>query len=207
MQNIEEYKTIRSSFETTLKEKSSIFIAHAYPVENEAETSVILEQARKKYFDAAHHCYAYKILSDLIKYSDNGEPSGTAGARILNAINHFNLFNILVIVTRYFGGTKLGVGLLGKAYYNSAFMVMESSRIIIKTGYKKILIKTEMNQINIIYHLLNLAGGKINKSNFEDFVEIECAIPCREVEEFKSALKEISKGKAEIKDDEIIIFI
>ena len=138
MQKIENYKTIGSFNETTLKEKSSVFNAQAYPVENEEDALQIVEKTKKKYYDATHHCYAYKLTGNKIKYSDAGEPSGTAGIRILNAINHFNMQNILVIVIRYFGGTKLGVGPLGKAYYNSVIQTLKSSRIIEKKAYKKI---------------------------------------------------------------------
>ncbi|MDZ7765436.1 MAG: YigZ family protein [Melioribacteraceae bacterium] len=99
-----------------------MFIGYAAPCKNDEEAEQILEGKKKQYYDATHNCYAYKILPESIKYLDDGEPSGTAGIRILNAIQHFDLTNLIVISTRYFGGTKLGVGPLGKAYYNSALL-------------------------------------------------------------------------------------
>ncbi len=207
MQKIEKYKTIGSFSETTLKEKSSVFTAQVHPIENEDDAVQILEKTKKKYYDASHHCYAYKLFEDKVKYSDAGEPSGTAGIRILNAINHFNLQNILVIVIRYFGGIKLGVGPLGKTYYNSAIQTLENSNIIEKTGHKKILIEANLNQVNNIYHLADEFKGRINKSDYANDVKLECMITCEKVEQFILKLKELSKGEAEIKVEENIFFI
>ena len=207
MQKIENYKTIGSFNETTLKEKSSVFNAQAYPVENEEDALQIVEKTKKKYYDATHHCYAYKLTGNKIKYSDAGEPSGTAGIRILNAINHFNMQNILVIVIRYFGGTKLGVGPLGKAYYNSVIQTLKSSRIIEKKAYKKILIEADLNQVNNIYHLVDEFHGKITKSDYSDNVKFECLVSGEIVEQFESALIELSKGVAKIIIDENFIFL
>ncbi len=207
MQNIEKYNTIRDFNETTLKEKSSIFTAQVYPIESEDDAIKILERTKKKYYDATHHCYAYKLLNNQIKYSDDGEPNGTAGVRILNAINHFNLHKILVIVIRYFGGTKLGVGPLGKAYYNSAIQALENSLIIEKIGYKKISITADLNQINNIYHIIDQFKGKINKSDYANDVKIECLVSLEKVEQFITNINGISKGKAIINEDEEIIFL
>jgi uncharacterized YigZ family protein len=207
MQKIEKYRSIVNFNESTLKEKSSVFIAQAYPVENEGEAQATLEKIKKKYYDATHHCYAYKLLGDQIKYSDSGEPSGTAGIRILNAINHFNLSKILVVVIRYFGGTKLGVGPLGKAYYNSVLQTLERSHIVEKIGYKKIIIDADLKQINNVFHLLEEFKGKINNSEYSDYVKFECLVPLEKIEQFISNLKELSKGEIKIKIDENSVFI
>ncbi|MBI5727800.1 MAG: YigZ family protein, partial [Ignavibacteriales bacterium] len=109
--------TISEKAEFRLKEKGSLFTGIAFPVRNVQECDEILAQHRKDFYDATHVCYAYRIINGPVKYSDDGEPAGTAGVRLLNAIEHFNYYNILVLSIRYFGGTKLGVGPLGKAYY------------------------------------------------------------------------------------------
>jgi len=193
--------------ETIIKERSSTFIAQSFPVENETEANEILEKTKKHYYDASHHCYAVNLYGGKIKYSDAGEPSGTAGIRILNAINHFSLFNVLVIVIRYFGGTKLGAGLLGKTYYSAALNVLESSSIIEKLGYKKILIEADPDQINNIYHLSELFNGKITGSEFANDFKMECLILSEETEKFAANLNDISKGNARIKIDQNIIFL
>jgi uncharacterized YigZ family protein len=201
------FKTIKEFTETTLKEKSSIFIAQAFPIKDEEEVLKILERIKKKYYDASHHCYAYKLTEEKIKYSDAGEPSGTAGIRILNAINHFDLQNILVVVIRYFGGTKLGVGLLGKTYYNSAETVLENASKIEKDGYKKIIIEVDVSQINNIYHLIDQLKGKLLKTDYADDFRIECLILSEQTEQFEKKLKELSKGNVKIKRDKNIIFL
>ncbi len=207
MNNFNKYLTIQDFNETSLKEKSSVFIAQVFPVENETTAIETLEQIKKKYYDASHHCYAYNLLYQKIKYSDDGEPNGTAGIRILNAINHFNLQNILVIVIRYFGGIKLGIGPLGKAYYNAAIQTLEISQFIEKIGYKRILIEADLNLINSIYHLIDQFKGKINKSDFSFNVKFDCLLSCEYSGQFVSNLIEISKGKAVIQEEKEIKYL
>ena len=155
----EQIKTIEKFSQKNYKEKGSEFIGRVYHVEQEKEIVETLNKLKKKYYNATHHCYAYKLLNGKIKYSDDGEPGGSAGIRILKAIEHFDLVNQLVVVTRYFGGTKLGVGPLGKAYYTSAYDVLERSEIVVKTLYYTIYITSyirnyAIDSVFIIYHIL-----------------------------------------------------
>jgi len=192
-----EIKTINNSYKSELKIKSSRFIGFAFPVENEDVTVSILEKIRKEYYDASHHCYAYKLL-DLNKYSDAGEPSGTAGIRILNAIEHFNLVNTLVLVVRYFGGTKLGVGGLGKAYFDSAFQTLNKAEIIIKNLYQKILIKTDFQLTQKVYHLFNNSENKILNVNYSDFANFECLVKQEDITQTIIKLNDLTNGNVEI---------
>ena len=117
MDKIEEIKTIKKSAEVKFKEKGSLFLSKSYNITNVENVEDILNNLKKEFFDATHRCFAYRLNSvstaNNFRYSDDGEPSGTAGIRILNAIDHFELQNCLIAVIRYFGGTKLGVGPLG----------------------------------------------------------------------------------------------
>ncbi len=192
-----EIKIINNSYKSELKIKSSRFIGFAFPVENEDVTVSILEKIRKEYYDASHHCYAYKLL-DLNKYSDAGEPSGTAGIRILNAIEHFNLVNTLVLVVRYFGGTKLGVGGLGKAYFDSAFQTLNKAEIIIKNLYHKILIKTDFQLTQKVYHLFNNSENKILNVNYSDFANFECLVKQEDITQTIIKLNDLTNGNVEI---------
>lgn len=169
----EEFQTVSSSVETKYKEKGSLFIGQVYPVENSAAAEELLNNIRKKYYDASHHCYAMAFVDGNVKYSDAGEPSGTAGIRILNAIQHFKLENVLVVVIRYFGGVKLGVGPLGKAYYNSAFMTLESAPRVAKTSYKKFKMMFDFQYLGQVHHLLSLYSVKDIKNIYTDKTEIE----------------------------------
>lgn len=112
------YKTIASPSEGVFKDRGSKFIAKAFPVKTEDDIKIHLETLRKDYYDARHHCYAYQLGFDKSAYriNDDGEPSGTAGKPIFGQINSHDLTNILIVVIRYFGGTKLGVSGLINAY-------------------------------------------------------------------------------------------
>ena len=125
------YLTIASPAEEGSRERSSKFLAFAYPVESEAEIKGHLEVLKKRYYDATHHCYAWRMGYDGLqsRSNDDGEPSGTAGRPILGQILSAGLTNVLVVVVRYFGGTKLGVPGLIKAYKEAAEGVLALSRI------------------------------------------------------------------------------
>src|SRR5690554_3407698 len=191
--NIEQYKSIKGFSEFILKEKSSEFIAHSYPVETEEEFLNLLNETRKKFYDATHHCYGIKLINGYLKFSDDGEPGGTAGARILNAIDHYELNNIAVIVIRYFGGTKLGVGPLGKAYYNSAAMCLGSAKKIIKKLYHKFFIHSDFEMISHVYRYLENHHAKILKTDYSSEVKLECLILPGHVHKIEEQLLAISK--------------
>jgi len=130
------YKTIAfPSEEILFKEKNSKFFGYAYPVTTEEEIKSHLEILRKQHYGAVHYCYAFQIGTDKIQFraNDDGEPSNTAGAPIYGQIQSFGVTNILIVVVRYFGGVKLGVGGLITAYRTSAQMALEGSEIIEKT--------------------------------------------------------------------------
>lgn len=169
-------KTIDQFSEDKFKEKGSLFIGQIYPVSTFAECDEILSSIRKKYYDATHHCYAINILDEEPKYSDDGEPSGTAGIRIKNAINHFELVNVMVVVIRYFGGTKLGVGPLGKAYYNSAEAAIKSSKIVEKEKYIKTDIEYDYQHSKTVHHFLNKYGAKKIENLFKNRPVIRCYV-------------------------------
>jgi uncharacterized YigZ family protein len=205
--NIEQIKTIETFNKIKYKEKGSVFISQAYSISNQEEANKILNDIRKKFFDATHHCYAYKIFENKIKHSDEGEPSGSAGIRILNAIEHYGLTNILIVVIRYFGGIKLGIGPLGKAYYNSADLVLKDSKIVIKKAFKRIKIKSGFEHLNSIHRIFSEYKVVIKNSSYSDRAEFDCLIPNKIMEEFIFELNEKSKGEAEIKVEDEIEFI
>lgn len=194
----DQIKTIDEFHEKLFKEKGSEFIAQVYPVESADNVDQKLEYLKKKIFDATHHCYAYKILKDQQKYSDDGEPSGSSGIRILNAIDHFKLINVLVVVIRYFGVTKLGIGPLGKAYYNSAFNVLSEANIKEKKLYEKLIIKTEFSFISHIYRLTATLNGKIEELNYNNIAVYQVMIQPKFVNRLMSELSDLSGGKIEI---------
>jgi len=205
---IKPINTLHGSNETKLKEKSSLFIGQAYFCTDIDECEKILSSVRKKYFDATHHCYAFKLNSGETRHSDNGEPSGTAGIRILNAIEHYDLIDLIVIVTRYFGGTKLGVGPLGKAYYESAFNTLAESEILVKNPFKGIAIETNFEQMGHVYRILSGLNSKSITSEYkENVVEIKCYLNGNEVESLYKSLEIYSRGDICIKVSKDLVYL
>jgi uncharacterized YigZ family protein len=183
-------KTIAGESEVRLKEKGSMFIGLSIPISTEEEGINFLNSVKKKYYDATHHCHSYKLADGLFKYSDDGEPSGTAGIRINNAQNHFELTNIITIVVRYFGGVKLGVGPLGKAYYEAAIQNLEASKKIEKELFQKIEIEYQFEQTKYVHHLISKFGLVVNKNLFELSPVMHCSIKASRINELSSELNE-----------------
>ena len=191
----EQIKTIKDFRDFSFKEKSSEFIAIVYPVDNEETALNQLNEIRKKYFDASHHCYAYKLKSREQKYSDDGEPNGTAGLRILNAIEHFDLMDVLLIVVRYFGGTKLGVGPLGKAYYNSSIEVLEKSEILTKILFQRIEIEVDFNFISQVHRVISQFSAIIIDLQFTTKANFKCFVKPNDFVQISIELTNLSKGQ------------
>ena len=169
------FKTIKSPLENILlKEKGSKFIGFAFPVNNEAEIKAALEKVRAEHPNATHHCYAFRlgIEGENYRANDDGEPSGSAGLPIYNQLLANELTHILLIVVRYYGGTKLGVSGLVKTYKESAKLTLEESEIITKDLESEVEIEFDFNKQNQIFTLLNKFDGKI--LNF--FSEEQCKI-------------------------------
>ena len=204
---IEKIKTIKSQSESKFKEKGSLFIGQAYPVNSVEEAEEILAEIRKEHYDATHHCYSYQIMDNDPKYSDDGEPNGTAGIRIQNAINHFDLTNVLVVSIRYYGGTKLGVGPLGKAYYKSAYDALVECKVQTKKNYSKVKVSFDYDLISKIHHHLNQHTTKIIDNIFEEKPAILFHIISSEIDNLNSSLVEATNNKVELSILEKDIFI
>jgi len=195
--------TVDNFAEVTYKEKSSVFIGQVYHCETENEAANILEPIKKKHYDATHHCYAYKLITEQFKYSDDGEPNGSAGIRILNAIEHFNLINVIVVITRYYGGTKLGVGPLGKAYYTSAYDVLKNAKKLEKVFFQKVNIEADFNYISHIHRILSNHNAIIENSVYKEKAIFECSIIPSELSKIIFQLSDISKGEIKIVATEV----
>ena len=199
--------TIKEFHETRLKEKNSTFIAQSFPIEGEEDFQNILSEIKKKFYDAVHHCYAYRLQNAAFKYSDDGEPNGTAGIRILNAIDHFKLKNTLVVVIRYFGGTKLGVGLLGKTYYESAFQNLSEAQIIKKSAYLKLTIKVDFEFLSFVHRNLSIIDSKIESTNYGSKVEFICFVKPADAENLRQHLIDLTHGTVLIENNNDHIFL
>lgn len=179
----------KSCFE--LKEKFSRFISLAYPIKSENEAQTLLKDIQKNFFDATHICFAYK-LNELIKYSDAGEPKGTAGIRILNAIQHFELDYILISIVRYFGGIKLGIGPLGKAYYDAAFGALKNAKFALMKSYCKVKLNFNSSLFSFVVKNLNSLKAKIIEQGYDDYSYITFYIEEEKFELFNKVLIELN---------------
>jgi uncharacterized YigZ family protein len=160
--------TIEKNTAAEIKEKGSKFIGLAFPVSTEEEVKNILNLLRKQYYDATHHCYAYILGADKKNYraNDDGEPNNSAGNPILGAIKSKNITNTLVVVVRYYGGTKLGVGGLISAYKMAATLALNEARIIEDFEYETLKIVFDIEAMNEIMNLIKKYDVKITEQNY-----------------------------------------
>lgn len=175
---IDTYKTIAfPSEEILFKEKNSKFFGYAFPVTTEEEIKNHLDILRKQHYGAVHFCYAFQIGTDKIQYraNDDGEPSNSAGAPIYGQIQSFGLTNVLVIVVRFFGGVKLGVGGLISAYRTSAQMALEASEIIEKTIDVHYLISFDYKNMNKVMRVIKEKNLEIVSQKMDESCQIEIA--------------------------------
>jgi len=171
--NIDSYKTIiQASKEGLFKDRGSKFYGYAFPVTNEEEIKEKIELLKKQHYNARHWCYAWQLGENYDHYraNDDGEPSNSAGMPIYGQLQSFNVTNILVVVVRYFGGTKLGVRGLIKAYKNGAKLALENSIIIHKTIDEEFLIKFEYPEMNAIMRIIK----DENISIINQKMELDC---------------------------------
>jgi len=195
------YKTIADSSIAELKEKGSRFIAQAFPVGDRAEAEEIVENVSKKYFDATHNCFAYQIGigQELIsRFNDDGEPSGTAGKPILQAISTRNLTNVIIVVTRYFGGTKLGTGGLVRAYGGAASLALEKAQIVTRYLTSEIKLKYPYEFSNLVARALDHFKGQIVSSDYSQDVVQKIQIRKSLIDEFCNYLTEHSSDRIRI---------
>jgi uncharacterized YigZ family protein len=196
MHQIDTYKTIATPSEGIYKEKGSKFLAFAFPVNSKEEVEKNIEEIRKKYFDARHHCYAWRLLgatptmNSTFRCNDNGEPSGTAGKPIYGQILSNEITNILVIVVRYFGGILLGTGGLTKAYKQAAQDAIQNATIVQRTITESIQITFQYEKTSAVMKILKENSITPSKPSYNEsgncIMSIQVGI--KDVEKIKTLL-------------------
>ncbi|MBQ3783823.1 MAG: YigZ family protein [Lachnospiraceae bacterium] len=191
------YKIVYESGEGEIVEKKSRFIAHVYPIKEEEQALELIAQCKKEYWDARHNCYAYVLgaKQELQRFSDDGEPSGTAGKPILEVLLGEDIHNVLVIVTRYFGGTLLGTGGLVRAYSQSTKEGLANSVITERCHGQKLAIKTDYNGLGKMQYIIAEKDIPVLDTIYADNVEIITLVPEWEYEGFLKELTEATAGK------------
>lgn len=172
------YKTIAyPSEEILFKEKNSKFFGYAFPIDSEDQVKPLMEPLRKRHFNAVHFCYAYQIGTEKITFraNDDGEPSNSAGMPIYGQIQSQEITNVLIVIVRFFGGTKLGVGGLITAYKTAAQMALEATSIIEKTIDIHYLISFDYKHMNKVMRVIKEKNLEIITQKMEMSCEIEIA--------------------------------
>ncbi len=197
----DEYQTIKAVVTVSLKVEGSKFIATAFPVELRLQAEETLTKVRKEYFDATHHCYAYALGSEgkESRCSDDGEPSGTAGIKILAAIQSKNLSDILVVVTRYFGGTKLGAGGLGRAYFESANRVLLEAVVVPKVVAEELQITFPYDETSRVMNTLSHCKAKIVDTDYDEDVTLRISIRKSSGQSLAEELVNVTRGNITVR--------
>lgn len=183
-----------------MKITKSKFISTAFPFNSQTEISGILKDGKKKYYDASHHPYAYRggIDQTNFKISDDGEPSGSAGKAILEAIDKHHVTDVIVIVTRFFGGTKLGVGGLRRAFFESADLCLSNANIIEKLITAKINLEFDYTFMNVIMNLIEAEKIRLIENNSDVKCRLTLEVRLSKIEKLKSEIIDLTNGSIRI---------
>ncbi len=193
------YKSIAGPSEGLFKDNGSRFIAFAYPVETEEEVKSIVGSLKKEYHDARHHCYAYRIgyKGEMFRANDDGEPSSSAGRPILGQIDSNGLSDILIVVVRYFGGIKLGIPGLIRAYKTSSADAIANNSIITKIATKRYLVKFGYDSMNNVMKMVKDMSLEQCNQNFGLDCELTVRVRLSQVPDFLESVEGISGCSAD----------
>ena len=189
------YLTLAERSEGLYKVKGSKHFSYAFPVTNEGDIKNCLEVVKVEHHSARHHCYAWRLGHDASRYrtNDDGEPSNTAGPPILGVLKSNSLTNVLIVVVRYFGGTKLGVGGLIDAYRTAAAYAIEEGTIIEKTRVKTYVIQYPYARMGDVMNLLKRAGISPEKTDFQITCTLEATVRLRDSAEFAKSIEDLDE--------------
>ena len=206
---IDQFRTVYRGGTGEIVEKKSRFIATVRLVESEEEALSCLEALRKKYWDARHNCFVYIIgeNQETVRCSDDGEPSGTAGRPMLEVLLRENIKNIVVVVTRYFGGTLLGTGGLVRAYTQAVKEGLNDCKIGVLRMGVPLTLTTDYNGIGKILYLLSAMGLAPKDSDYGEKVTLQVLVPVEEKDRLVRDITEATAGKTEILQENPISYV
>ncbi len=205
---LECYKTLLEGGTGEIVEKKSRFIVNVRLVETEEEALAFIEEMRKKYWDARHNCYVYSVGTnrEYTRCSDDGEPSGTAGRPMLDVVLGEDIYNVAVVVTRYFGGILLGTGGLVRAYSKAVQEGLRASRIIEKQYGISLEVITDYTGIGKIQYIAGERKLPILDSEYTDKVILKLLVPKNEVDSVQKAITEGTNGRARMNKEKELYF-
>src|SRR5690554_656645 len=193
MESSDEYKTIQATSEGIYKEKGSKFTAYAYPIESEEEAKELINSLKREYYDARHHCFAWQLGMDGMNFraNDDGEPSGTAGKPIHGQILSNELTNILIVVVRYFGGTKLGTSGLIQAYKTAAADALAQAVVVEKTVDTQFTLRFPYEAMNDVMRVVKEEEPQIIEQSFDLSCVMTLAVRLSKAEQLRTRLEKI----------------
>lgn len=199
---VKEYRTIYQNGEAEMVEKKSRFLAHIAHTESEEEALAFIESMKKRYWDATHNCSAYIIgkKGEIMRCSDDGEPSQTAGKPMLDVLMGQKLCDVTAVVTRYFGGTLLGTGGLVRAYSGSVKLGLEASVIVDKKLADELLITADYTNIGKVQYLLAQGGWSPLDTSYTDKVEIILPVPVDQTNALKAKITESTNARVAMEE-------
>lgn len=195
------YLTVKDEVSSEFEEKKSVFIGHVRRVYREEEARSFIDEIRSEHKEATHNVYAYVIGQNMgiQRYSDDGEPQGTAGIPVLEVIKKNSVTDIVVVVTRYFGGVLLGAGGLVRAYSKGAALAIKDSGVVEKVKGCKVEINIEYDLLGKLQYLFAQKSWHIENIDYSDRVKINFYCELLKLEEVTNSITEISSGRSEIK--------
>lgn len=197
-----EYYIVSEYGQGEIIEKKSRFIAHVYPIESEEEALTYIEQIKKKYWDARHNCFAFALgaNNEIQRFSDDGEPQGTAGKPILEVLSGKDVHNTLIVVTRYFGGTLLGTGGLVRAYGGAAKEGLKNTTVKRVCDGIRFQMKTDYNNIGKIKYILEQMDIRPTNEEYGADVRMDIVMKAEGFEQVKTQITDLTSGQAEFLD-------
>ena len=193
-----EYYIPTGSSETEFVEKRSRFIGHVWRVESEEEARARIEETRKKHYDARHNCWCYLIKDGPVRYSDDGEPQGTAGQPMLNVFQREGVVNVCCVVTRYFGGILLGAGGLVRAYTQSAKDALDAAGISVVRRWVAMEVPCSYAQFEAMRREVTAFGGVVEEVDYGSDVVLSALLPEERAEAFAAHVLDATAGTVEV---------
>ncbi len=194
---MEEYLVPTQFGEDVFIEKKSRFIGRVWPVESEEEALEKIQMMKKEHYDATHNCWAYIIKDGAVRFSDDGEPGGTAGMPMLQVLQREGLFNVVCVVTRYFGGILLGAGGLVRAYTKGAKIAVDAAGRSMKRVWSVLYVPCPYTYYERVKLEVDAFGGLIRTTDFGSEVELEILMPEAQAQPFLDHLTDMSAGNIE----------
>lgn len=194
---MDEYLVPSEYGENEFIEKKSRFIGRIWPVETEEEALARIQEMKKKHYDATHNCWAYIIRDGAVRFSDDGEPGGTAGMPMLQVLQREGLFNVVCVVTRYFGGILLGAGGLVRAYTKGAKIAVDAAGKSMKRVWTVLYVPCPYSFYERVRLEAEGFGGIVRKADFGAEVELELLFPEAKTQEFLDRLTDMTAGTVE----------